>query len=77
VSGFGMIAESHISISGHLPLAGFVSADVCDLPGSLDTEQICRYFADAFGLQDLEINVVKRGTRYPQHNIYGPPQKVA
>jgi S-adenosylmethionine decarboxylase len=76
VSGFVMIAESHISIHT-FPLRGFVSADVYTCQNSLDSEQICRYFADAFGLQDLEINLVKRGTRYPQHNIYGPPQKVA
>jgi S-adenosylmethionine decarboxylase len=76
VSGFVMIAESHISVHT-FPLRGFVSADVYTCQNSLDTEQICAYFADAFGLQDLEINVVKRGTRYPQHNIYDPPQKVA
>jgi S-adenosylmethionine decarboxylase len=76
VSGFVMIAESHISIHT-FPLRGFVSADVYTCQNSLETEEICRYFADAFGLQDLEINVVRRGTRYPQHNIYDPPQKVA
>jgi S-adenosylmethionine decarboxylase len=71
-----MIAESHISIHT-FPLRGFVSADVYTCQDSLDTEQICRYFADAFALQDLEINLVRRGTRYPQHNIYDPPQRVA
>jgi S-adenosylmethionine decarboxylase len=69
VSGFVMIAESHISIHT-FPLRGFVSADVYTCQNSLDVERISAYFADAFGLQDLEINVVKRGTRYPQHNIY-------
>jgi S-adenosylmethionine decarboxylase len=69
VSGFVMIAESHISIHT-FPLRGFISADVYTCQNSLDVERICEYFADAFGLQDLEINVVKRGTRYPQHNIY-------
>jgi len=72
VSGFVMIAESHISIHT-FPLRGFVSADVYTCQNSLDIERISQYFADAFGLQDLEINVVKRGTRYPQHNIYDPP----
>jgi S-adenosylmethionine decarboxylase len=74
VSGFVMIAESHISIHT-FPLRGFVSADVYTCQNSLDTERICQYFADAFGLQDLEINVVKRGTRYPQHNIYDASPK--
>jgi S-adenosylmethionine decarboxylase len=76
VSGFVMIAESHISIHT-FPLRGFVSADVYTCQNSLDTEEICRYFADAFALQDLEINLVRRGTRYPQHNIYASPHKVA
>ena len=76
VSGFVMIAESHISIHT-FPLRGFVSADVYTCQNSLDTERICQYFAKAFGLQDLEINLVRRGTRYPQRNIYEPAQKVA
>jgi S-adenosylmethionine decarboxylase len=76
LSGFVLIAESHISIHT-FPLRGFVSADVYTCQNSLDTEQICQYFADAFGLQDLEVNLVRRGTRYPQHNIYDPPQRVA
>ena len=76
VSGFVLIAESHISIHT-FPLRGFVSADVYTCQNSLETEQICRYFADAFALQDLEVNVVRRGTRYPQHNIYDALQKTA
>ena len=76
VSGFVMIAESHISIHT-FPLRGFVSADVYTCQNSLDTDRICQYFAEAFGLQDLEINLVRRGTRYPQRNIYEPAQKVA
>ena len=42
-----MIAESHISIHT-FPLRGFVSADVYTCQNSLDTEQICQYFAEAF-----------------------------
>ena len=76
VSGFVMIAESHISIHT-FPLRGFVSADVYTCQNSLDTDRICQYFAEAFALQDLEINVVRRGTRYPQRNIYEFAQKVA
>jgi S-adenosylmethionine decarboxylase len=76
VSGFVIIAESHISIHT-FPLRGFVSADVYTCQNTLDTEQICQYFGAAFDLQDLEINLVQRGTRYPQHNIYDAPQKVA
>ncbi len=71
VSGFVLIAESHISIHT-FPLRGFVSADVYTCQNHLDSERICQYFADAFELQDLEINLVRRGTRYPEHNIYEP-----
>jgi S-adenosylmethionine decarboxylase len=70
VTGFVIIAESHISIHT-CPLRGFVSADVYTCKNSMDTKQICQYFIDAFELQDLEVNLVKRGTRYPQHDIYG------
>lgn len=76
VSGFVLIAESHISIHT-FPLRGFVSADVYTCQNSLDTDRICQYFAEAFDLQDLEINVVRRGTRYPKHNIYDAPQEKA
>jgi S-adenosylmethionine decarboxylase len=71
VSGFVLIAESHISIHT-FPLRGFVSADVYTCQNHLDIEQICRYFTDVFDLQDLETHFVRRGTRYPQHNIYEP-----
>ena len=71
VSGVVLIAESHISIHT-FPLRGFVSADVYTCQNQLDTEQICQYFAEAFELQDLETHLVRRGTRYPQHNIYEP-----
>jgi S-adenosylmethionine decarboxylase len=73
VTGFVIIAESHISIHT-FPLRGFVSADVYTCQNSMDTQEICQYFADAFALQDLEVNLVRRGTRYPEHNVYESPQ---
>ncbi|MEM7021682.1 MAG: S-adenosylmethionine decarboxylase [Pseudomonadota bacterium] len=76
VSGFVMIAESHIS-AHTFPLRGFISADVYTCQNCLETRQICRYFIDAFGLQDLEVNLVRRGTRYPDQNIYDAPQPAA
>jgi S-adenosylmethionine decarboxylase len=71
LSGFVMIAESHISIHT-FPLRGFVSADVYTCQNSLDVERITAYFTDAFALKDIETHLVRRGTRYPQHNIYEP-----
>jgi S-adenosylmethionine decarboxylase len=69
LSGYVLIAESHISIHT-FPLRGFVSADVYTCQNSLDAERIRRYFEEAFGLQDVETNLIRRGTRYPQDNIY-------
>jgi S-adenosylmethionine decarboxylase len=72
LSGYVLIAESHISIHT-FPLRGFVSADVYTCQNSLDAERIRQYFADAFALQDVETNLIRRGTRYPQYNIYEAP----
>ena len=69
VSGFVLIAESHISVHT-FPLRGFVSADVYTCQNWLDVERITRYFTEAFALKDIETHVIRRGTRYPQHNLY-------
>ena len=71
-SGFVLIAESHISVHT-FPLRGFISADVYTCQNVLDVTRICDYFAEAFDLGDIETNVVTRGTRYPQHDIYAGP----
>ena len=63
-SGFVMINTSHISCHT-FPKRRFVSIDVYTCHESLDCEYVKKYFKDAFDLQDLEINYVKRGTRYP------------
>ena len=71
LSGYVLIAESHIAIHT-FPLRGFVSADVYTCQNSLETDRIRAYFEDRFGLQDVEINLIRRGTRYPKFNIYAP-----
>jgi S-adenosylmethionine decarboxylase len=71
LSGYVLIAESHISIHT-FPLRGFVSADVYTCQNSLEIERIRAYFEERFALQDVEINLIRRGTRYPQYNIYPP-----
>ncbi len=76
VSGFVLIAESHISIHT-FPLRGFLSADVYTCQNRLDTDRICRHFKEAFELEDIETNVITRGTRYPQRDIYGAPREGA
>jgi S-adenosylmethionine decarboxylase len=68
-SGFVVIAESHISIHT-FPKRCFVSADVytCNTE-SLDQALVTDYFKNAFDLTDVEVNVIKRGTRYPSCNL--------
>ena len=68
-SGFVVIQESHISIHT-FSARGFVSADVYSCKNGLDVDLIVNYFKDTFGLKDVEQHLVKRGTRYPENNIY-------
>ena len=68
-SGIVMIAESHISIHT-FPKRGFISADVYTCQNGLDQGLISNYFKETFALQDLETNFIKRGTRYPEADIY-------
>ncbi len=68
-TGVVVIAESHISIHT-FPKRGFISADVYTCKKNMDLEYIKKYFIDSFKLQDIETNFIKRGTRYPDQNIY-------
>ncbi len=63
LSGFVIIAESHISIHT-FPERRFVSADVYTCKNDMDVEKIINYFKNAFGLEDVETNFVVRGKRF-------------
>lgn len=67
-SGFVMIAESHISIHT-FPARKFVSIDVYTCKSEMDKEFIVDYVKKEFDLEEVEVNYVKRGTRYPVRNI--------
>jgi|SRR3989338_2430395 len=67
-TGFVVIQESHISIHT-FPARGFVSADVYTCKNGLDVEFVIKYFKEAFDLQDIEQNFIKRGTKYPKESI--------
>jgi S-adenosylmethionine decarboxylase len=67
-SGFVVIAESHISIHT-FPKKGFVSADVYTCKNGLDKRIVIDYFKDKFTLIEVEDNFIKRGTKYPMHNL--------
>jgi S-adenosylmethionine decarboxylase len=67
-SGFVVIAESHISIHT-FPARKFVSIDVYTCRDGLNKEFIVNYFKEKFSLQDVEVNFIKRGTKYPKYNL--------
>ncbi len=68
-TGIVAIAESHISIHT-FPKRGFISADVYTCKNNMNTDFIIDFFKDNFDLKDVETNFVKRGTKYPENNIY-------
>ena len=69
LSGFVMIAESHISFHT-FPERGFVTIDVYTCQNDLDTEKLKAQFTEVFKIQSSDCYIQKRGTRYPAENIY-------
>lgn len=67
-SGFVVIMESHISVHT-FPGRRFISADVYTCKNGTDVEAVKNYFIEKFKLGDVEVNFIKRGTRYPLHNL--------
>lgn len=68
ISGFVLIAESHISFHT-FPKRGFVTIDVYTCQNTLDTEGFVTAFKDRFKLADVDVYVQKRGVRYPAEDI--------
>jgi len=68
LSGFVMIAESHISFHT-FPARRFVSADVYTCQNDLDTQRVNELLSKAFCAESAEVKVVPRGTRYPAENL--------
>ena len=67
-SGFVVIAESHISIHT-FPSRKFVSADVYTCTDKLNKKFVIDYFKKTFDLKKVEVNFVKRGTKYPLEDL--------
>ncbi len=63
LSGFVIIAESHISIHT-FPEKRFVSIDFYTCRNDLDEDKIINYFKSVFELGEVEINKVIRGTKF-------------
>lgn len=68
VSGFVLIAESHISFHT-FPNRGFITVDVYTCQNEMDTDKLTSFFVDGFKLKDQDTKVVPRGTRYPTDDI--------
>lgn len=68
LSGFVMIAESHISFHT-FPARRFVSADVYTCQNDLDTQRVNELLSKAFCAESAEVKVVPRGTRHPAENL--------
>lgn len=64
VSGIVLIAESHISIHT-FPEKGFISVDVFSCK-DFDIDQAVSYLVDAFGIENVEQNLVHRGREFPR-----------
>ncbi len=64
LSGFVLIAESHISIHT-FPEKNFVSVDIFSCK-TFDLEFAGEYFKQAFGMEKVECNVLDRGTEFPK-----------
>ena len=68
LSGFVMIAESHISFHT-FPARGFVTIDLYTCQAGLDRQGTIDRLLDAFGIAEAEVHVQDRGLRYPAENL--------
>lgn len=68
VSGFVMIAESHLSFHT-FPNRGFITIDVYTCQNDLDTSKLTQKFIDIFDFDNYDEKVVARGTKYPTEDI--------
>jgi S-adenosylmethionine decarboxylase len=64
LSGFVLIAESHISIHT-FPEKKFVSVDIFSCK-AFDAELAASYFKKAFDMTKVETNMLDRGTEFPK-----------
>jgi S-adenosylmethionine decarboxylase len=69
LSGFVMIAESHISFHT-FSKRGFVTIDVYTCQDHIDAEKLTKMFVSAFKITDYDEKVIERGTKYPVEDIY-------
>lgn len=68
LSGFVMIAESHISFHT-FPSRGFVTIDVYTCQNEMDIDKLVNLFTAAFQLTNSDVYVQKRGLNFPSEDI--------
>jgi S-adenosylmethionine decarboxylase len=69
VSGFVMIAESHLSFHT-FPNRGFITIDVYTCQNELDTRKLTQKFVELFKFENYDEKVIPRGTKYPVDDIF-------
>ncbi len=67
-SGVLLIVESHITIHT-FPRRRFLTADAYSCRNGMDLKAIEGFLVSQFGLEETETNFLKRGLRYPAHNL--------
>lgn len=68
VSGFVMVAESHISFHT-FPGRGFVTIDAYTCNDTIDSDTLTKRLKDFFEISEEDVQVIKRGTKYPVEDI--------
>jgi S-adenosylmethionine decarboxylase len=68
LSGFVMIAESHLSFHT-FPARQFISIDVYTCQDDLDCDRVADRLRRAFGISDADVHVQRRGLRYPAEDV--------
>lgn len=68
LSGFIMIAESHISFHT-FPARGFVTIDLYTCQLDVNRERVIDRLKSAFHLSDADVYIQDRGIRYPKENL--------
>lgn len=72
LSGFVLIAESHISFHT-FPSRGFVTMDVYTCQPDLECGAVAARLSRAFGLGSADVFVQPRGVRYPSEDLTVAP----
>ena len=65
VSGFVIIAESHISIHT-FPERSYINIDIFSCK-EFDTDRALQDLEEVFGLAEIESRIIERGLEYPHH----------